>query len=136
MKHHSVFDVNIWLSYFLNDNLADIQKMAWENDVSLYRSITMTLELLDVLNRPKFKKYFPDGYDHLLEFYLLITTEYLPASKFKDCKDEKDNYLFDLAYLANAQYLVSGDKTVLNTPVRETLKLLTLKEFKKEIGFE
>jgi predicted nucleic acid-binding protein len=53
---------------------------------------------------------------------------------FKDCSDPKDNFLFDLAIQGKADYLVSGDKRVLETPLEnKTLKLRTLTTFKEEL---
>jgi len=50
---------------------------------------------------------------------------------FHDCPDPKDNFLFDLAIQGKANYLVSGDKKVLETPLKsETLTLTTLTAFK------
>jgi len=54
--------------------------------------------------------------------------------KFNACPDSKDNFLFDLALQGNANYLVSGDKKVLSSPVTsEMLKVTTLSTFKEDL---
>jgi predicted nucleic acid-binding protein len=42
---------------------------------------------------------------------------------------------FDLAYQTNARYLVSGDHHVLTTPVKNTLKVVSLTGFIQSINF-
>jgi putative PIN family toxin of toxin-antitoxin system len=132
-QNKTVFDVNIWISYFIKNKTEEIAGMVFNNNVLLFRTDEMTEELTDVLSRNKIKKYllFP------VEFYIDVyegLTEYRRINlSFSQCQDPEDNYLFDLAYQAHAEYLVSGDKRVLDTPVRKSLNLLTLTTFKKEI---
>jgi putative PIN family toxin of toxin-antitoxin system len=129
-KHKTVFDTNIWISYFINGKLTEIVTMILHNEVVLYRSPELTKELLDVLHRPKFKKYFPLGIEQYILFYENLTEFYKTIAVFKNCSDPKDNYLFDLAYQTSSKYLVSGDRHVLSTPVHFSLKLLSLTDFK------
>jgi putative PIN family toxin of toxin-antitoxin system len=109
--------------------------MVANNDIILYRSPRLAQELSNVLERPKFKKYFPNGIQHLILFFELTTRLYHTIDIFSDCADPKDNYLFDLAYQANTRYLVSGDHHVLETPVKNTLKVVSLTDFIKSINY-
>jgi putative PIN family toxin of toxin-antitoxin system len=94
----------------------------------------LTNELTEVISRNKFKKYFPLGVDKYIAFYKKITVYYQTITIFNSCADPKDNYLFDLAYQTHSNYLVSGDRKVLDTLVNDSLKLLTLTAFKREIN--
>jgi putative PIN family toxin of toxin-antitoxin system len=70
MKNKTVFDVNIWLCYFISGKSEKIIDMIENNDVFFYRSVELISELKEVINRPKFLKYFPNGtkeYISLLE---------------------------------------------------------------------
>ncbi len=51
---------------------------------------------------------------------------------FNGCRDANDNFIFDLAIQSKAQYLVSGDKDILEikSSLLPTLKILTLATFK------
>ena len=134
MKNKTVFDVNIWLSYFISGKAEEIIEMVENNNVFFYRSTELMLELKEVINRPKFAKFFPTGTE---EYILLVeqVTEYvLTQAIFDQCPDPKDNYLFDLAYQSHSNFLVSGDKKVLAVPVKQSLKLLSLSAFKTTIG--
>ena len=92
-----------------------------------------TAELKEVLSRSKFKKY-GINVDFTILFYNELTKFHRTKALFKDCSDPKDNFLFDLAIQGNADFLVSGDKKVLETPLKsKNIKLRTLTAFKAEI---
>jgi putative PIN family toxin of toxin-antitoxin system len=134
MKNKTVFDVNIWISYFITGKSEKIIDMIEYNDVFFCRSAELLSELKDVINRPKFSKYFPNGtVEHIL-FVEQVAEHFLTQDIFNNCPDAKDNYLFDLAYQSNSNFLVSGDKKVLAVPVRQSLRLLSLSAFKIAIG--
>jgi putative PIN family toxin of toxin-antitoxin system len=133
-QNKTVFDVNIWVSCFITDKTEEIAGMVFRNNVILFRTDEMTEELRDVLLRNKIKKYLTAPVEFYMDVYESLT-EYCPVNhSFSQCQDPKDNYLFDLAYRTSSKYLVSGDKKVLATTVRKSLKLLTLTAFKKEIA--
>jgi len=134
MKNKTVFDVNIWLRYFISGQAEKIIDMIEDNDVFFYRSAELTSELIDVINRPKFAKYFPNGTKEYILFVEQVAELFLTQTVFDQCADPKDNYLFDLAYQSNSDFLVSGDKKVLAVPVEQPLKVLSLPAFKMAIG--
>jgi putative PIN family toxin of toxin-antitoxin system len=134
MKNKTVFDVNIWLSYFISGKSEQLIEMIENNNVVFYRSTELIAELKDVINRPKFAKYFPDGVEDYI-FMVERIAVFIPTQVvFDQCPDPKDNYLFDLAYQSHSKYLVSGDKQVLAVPVRKSLKLLSLSAFRISVG--
>jgi putative PIN family toxin of toxin-antitoxin system len=134
MKNETVFDVNIWLHYFISGKTYKILEMIENNDVCFYRSEEMMSELKDVINRAKFAKYFPNGTKEYILFFERFSELFFTQAIFNQCPDPKDNYLFDLAYQSHSNFLVSGDKKVLATPVKQSLKLCSLSEFKADIG--
>jgi len=134
MKNKTVFDVNIWLSYFISGNTEKIIDMIENNDVFFYHSEELLSEFNDVINRPKFTKYFPKGTKEYILFIKRFSELFHTQAIFDQCPDPKDNYLFDLAYQSRSDFLVSGDKKVLAVPVKQSLKLLSLSAFKIAIG--
>jgi len=108
--------------------------MIEENDVFFYRSEELTSELIDVINRPKFAKYFPNGTKGYILFVEQVAELFSTQTVFDQCADPKDNYLFDLAYQSLSDFLVSGDKKVLAVPVEQPLQVLSLSAFKIVIG--
>ena len=134
MKNKTVFDVNIWLSYFISGKSEKIFDMIENNDVFFYRSVELMSELKEVINRPKFAKYFPYGTEEYIFLVEQVAELFLTQAIFNLCSDLKDNYLFDLAYQSHSDFLVSGDKKLLAVPVEQSLKLLSLSAFKTAIG--
>ena len=134
MKNKTVFDVNIWLSYFISGKSEQIIDMIENNDVFFYRSVELMSELKDVINRPKFAKYFSNGTGKYIMFVEQVAELFLTQAIFDLCPDPKDNYLFDLAYQSRSNFLVSGDKKLLAVPVEQSLKLLSLSAFKTAVG--
>jgi len=132
MENRTVFDTNIWVSYFIGKKTDEIIKMTEKSIVFLHSTPSVD-ELIDVLSRKKFEKYKLNLEDIFL-FYTNISDFCYTEPKFKDCPDPKDNFLFDLALQGNAEYLVSGDPDVLETPVTsEILQVMELRKFKEDL---
>ncbi|MDR2970483.1 MAG: putative toxin-antitoxin system toxin component, PIN family [Bacteroidales bacterium] len=132
MANRTVFDTNIWVSYFIGKKTDEIIKMTEKSIVFLHSTLSID-ELIGVLSRKKFEKYKLNLEDIFL-FYTNISDFCHTEPKFKDCPDPKDNFLFDLALQGNAKYLVSGDPDVLETPVTsEILQVMKLRKFKENL---
>jgi putative PIN family toxin of toxin-antitoxin system len=135
MENRTVFDTNIWISYFLNEKFSELIKLRKEYRVLFLRSAPSLSELKEVITRKKFEsKNF--NVEKLIDFYNGITEFRETKPLFKDCTDPKDNFLFDLAIQGMSNYLVSGDKKVLAVPVKQPLKSLSLLSFKTAIGID
>ena len=133
MGNKTVFDTNIWISYFLGEKFDELIALRREHRVLFLRSTPSLSELKEVITRKKFKaKNF--NVEKLIDFYNGITEFCETKPLFKECPDPKDNFLFDLAIQGKANYLVSGDKKVLETPLKsKTLTLTTLTIFKERL---
>jgi len=133
MENRTIFDTNIWISYFLKEEFGELIKLRRENDVLFLRSTPSISELKEVITRKKFaSKNF--NIKKLLDFYIGITEFCETEPLFKDCPDPKDNFLFDLAIQGNAKFLVSGDKKVLETKLENSaFTFCTLTDFKNKM---
>ena len=72
------------------------------------------LELSEVFRKPKIKKYFSK--DQITEFFDLLNDSSLKIkinTKTNLCRDSKDDYLVSLALDSNADFLITGDKDLL-----------------------
>jgi putative PIN family toxin of toxin-antitoxin system len=69
-------------------------------------------ELIEVIFRKKFDKYFPDEIERwaVVKNIELNATLFLPDIFVTDCRDPRDNKFLELAVFANATCLISGDK--------------------------
>jgi len=133
MENRTVFDTNIWISHFLGERFDELIKLRRENNVLFLRSLPSMAELKSVVSRKKFQKN-NFNVDKLMRFYIGISNFCATMPQFNDCPDPKDNFLFDLAIQGKADFLVSGDKKVLETPLRsESIKVRNLTAFKAEL---
>ena len=92
-------------------------------------------ELFEVLQRPKFNKYFSQENIKELISLLHSKTERIEITEhFKDCRDLKDNFILDLCVSGNADYLVTGDDDLLAlNPFRGT-KIVNYRLFREIYG--
>ena len=124
MENRTVFDTNVWISYFLSEKFSELIALRRERRVLFLRSTPSLSELKEVITRKKFlSKNF--NVEKLIDFYNGITEFCETKPLFNDCSDPKDNFLFDLAIQGKASYLVSGDKKVLETPIENNILTLT-----------
>lgn len=135
-KNKTVFDTNIWISYFLQSRFTDIIEMIENNSVEFFRDIQSKQELKEVLSRSKFKKYLILPISEYISFYDEISTYIKTSKHFNLCVDSKDNFLFDLAIQSKSKYLVSGDKHVLQTIVTQPPYVVNLTTFKQHISIK
>lgn len=123
-----VLDCNIWVSLAINRRLDLIVQMS-ESGIRIASCEALKSEITDVLARPKLRKFVPPAsVSKVAKLHDLITKRYKLTDIPKVVSDSKDNYLFALCIKSRADYLVSGDKIVLQTGTYEQTKMITLKE--------
>ena len=111
-----VVDTNAWISSFLNplslvgERLARLRADA---NIRLLLSADLRNEILDVVQRPKFKKYISD--DDLQAYLRRINSYKLTpvAVQVEICRDPKDNFLLALCLDGRADFLITGDQDLL-----------------------
>jgi uncharacterized protein len=109
-----VIDTNIWISFLIGKSLAGLTDAIITNRVQVLFSDDLFSELLEVLQRPKFKKYFSSAAIEQLIILLYEKTEWVDVViEFTDCRDGKDNFLLDLSVSGRANYLITGDSGLL-----------------------
>ena len=100
------------------------------NEISVLSCSKLKEEISVVLHRPKFKKYISnkDIIEAIILHDKLSNTVVLGDIK-KQNRDKDDDYLFALCKMGKADYLVSGDKDVLDSGIKPPPVLLTMNEF-------
>ena len=113
-KHRVVINTNLWVSFLLSRNFSKLDRLLATGQVLLLVSRALLDELVEVAERPKFRKYFD-----LSELANLIASLKQQAelvsvtSRVTVCRDEKDNFLLALAIDGTATHLLTGDKDLL-----------------------
>ena len=80
------------------------------------------------------KKYFPKESVHeLIELLDTIAEKVEISPKFFISRDPKDNFLLDLIDFSKADFLVTGDKDLLELSPFKTAQILTPTEFETQL---
>lgn len=113
-----IIDTNLWISFLITKEFSKLDKLLLKGTVKLVFSQELLDEFLEVVQRPKFKKYFSQT-----DIISILTTinEYADFvdvnSIIQLCRDEKDNFLLGLAVDGNADYLFTGDHDLLELKI-------------------
>ena len=85
-----------------------------------------------MLSIAKFAKYFTnEDIENLLDVFNYLGILINVTSNIKICRDSKDNFLLNLAIDSKANYLVTGDKDLLEIKKIKRTKILTIKELEE-----
>lgn len=116
-----VLDTNIFIYFLISDSFHKFDKLLKGHQIKLLFSEELIAEFLQVVSRPKFKKYFSDKDVANLLDDLHTYADYVEVhSHVNICRDLKDNFLLELCADGKADYLITGDED-----------LLAIKKFKK-----
>ena len=131
-KNRVIVDVNIWISYLIGRRLQKVLDALVSPTITLVFSIELLEELHHVTQRPKFAKYFSDigKVSELLEFLSSIGEMVdIPELIQQRCRDPKDDYLLELAIVSDADFLITGDKDLLDIKKIGNCQIVTAMEF-------
>lgn len=129
-----VLDTNLWISFLITKDFSFLDKYIENRKVKLVFSEELIQEFLAVSSRPKFKKYFTDkDVERLFLIFDKFGVLAKVTSELELCRDHKDNFLLNLATDSKADYLVTGDKDLLEIKNLNKTKILTIKELIEEL---
>lgn len=127
-----VIDTNIWISFLIGKTLAGLSNAIAANRIIILFSQELFSELVEVLQRPKFKKYFSNIAVEQLIILLHEKVKWVDVSDcFNDCRDKKDNFLLDLAVSGQANYLITGDLDLLILNPFHDVEIISYQSFQK-----
>jgi putative PIN family toxin of toxin-antitoxin system len=130
-KHRIIIDTNIWIHFLITKQFAFLDGLLENGKVRLIFSEELLSEFIDVVKRPKLRKYFSD--DDLTMLLELIEhyADFISInSNVKVCRDENDNFLLSLAKDSSANYLITGDNDLLVLNQFEKTRIITIAEYK------
>lgn len=124
-----ILDTNLWISFLITKNYTEIDDLIKTKKVVLIFSTELIEEFIDVVKRPKFRKYFAKkDVEQLLNMFDQFADLIPVTSKLQLCRDEKDDFLLNLAVDGKADYLVTGDKDLLMLDKIRNTAILTYPE--------
>jgi putative PIN family toxin of toxin-antitoxin system len=127
-----VLDTNIFIYFLISNSFHKLDKKLKNNDIKLLFSEELLSEFLQVVSRPKFKKYFSDkditnllndlhNYADLIEVY----------SQVNVCRDKKDNFLLALCVDGKADFLITGDQDLLDLKKIKKTSIIKISDYLK-----
>jgi putative PIN family toxin of toxin-antitoxin system len=135
MKNKKViFDTNVWISFLIGKRLTKIKKYISDESIIIITTEQLLTEIKIVTSREKLKNYFPiESVNELIDFLetIAMKVEIKPTHFIN--RDPKDNFLLDLIDFSKADYLVTGDKDLLEHNPFMTAKILNPTEFESEL---
>ena len=110
------------------DKVIDSGKLAISNNT--------TEELIEVLFREKFDKYFINVEERFVFINKIENNSILfdPEISISDCRDPKDNKFLELAVESNASCIITGDKDLLILHPFRGIPILNAADFLKEFS--
>ena len=127
-----VIDTNLWISLALGSRKVaeKLIPIISSDYIRVFTSIELLDEITETLQKPRLQIYLTQErvktiFDLLLESTIIITI----TSDLKICRDKKDDFLLNLAVDAKANYLLSGDKDLLDLGKVDTVDIVTIAEF-------
>lgn len=125
-----ILDTNIWISLIISNNLSKIDEHLYNEKITLLLSKELIDEIINTIKKPKLKKYFKEG---AIEEMLLAFENYSElvnvSSKIKICRDPNDDFLLELAESGKADFLVTGDKDLIEIGRIGNTTIIKLSEF-------
>jgi putative PIN family toxin of toxin-antitoxin system len=127
-----IIDTNLFISFLIGKQLKSLKELLIDSRIKLIFAEQNIQELKIVSQRPKFNKYFNvDKLDDLIDLIYIIGQVFIIDSIPNVCHDPKDNFLLELALKGRADFLVTGDKDLLNLNSYKGTKIITPKEFER-----
>lgn len=129
-----IVDTNLWVSFLIGKELHYLKDLIVGGKVKLVVSDQLLEELQLVTSRPKLSKYFEkQKVNELLALIELISDKVKVKQIQRIGRDPKDAFLLALAKDGNADFLLTGDKDLLEIGRYHKTEIITVTEFKKTL---
>lgn len=131
-----VIDTNLWISFLISDKQRKLDSLLYLEKIRLLFSTELLDEINTTIIKPKLKKYFSSN---AMEEMLLNLEPYIELievkSTVKVCRDTKDNFLLALSKEGKADYLLTGDKDLLDLAKYGKTGILTISKFLQQVKY-
>lgn len=129
-----IIDTNLWISFLIGKELQNLKDLIVNERIRLVTTDQLINELKLVTSKEKFRQYFePEKVTDLISL-LNIISEKVRIKKIEQiCRDPKDDFLLALSKESKADFLITGDKDLLEMKHYGRTEILSLKKFKEKI---
>ena len=125
-----IIDTNLWISFIISNKQNQLDSMLFSKEARLLFSKELITEIQQTITKPKLKKYFgTDALEKMLSTFDPFIDFIEVRSIVTVCRDTKDNFLLSLARDGQADYLLTGDKDLLELKKFGKTKIKTIFHF-------
>ncbi len=129
-KSRIIIDTNLWISFLINKNNNQLDVIINSKKCTIIFSQELLDEFIEVTSRPKLKKYFETpAIESILETIEEFAEFIKVTSNIEFLNDSKDDFLLSLAYDGNADFLITGDKELLEVKKYNGTEIISMTEF-------
>ena len=129
-----ILDTNLWISFLISNNFSQLDQLIEKKEIILIFSNELLEEFIEVIHRPKFKKYVSEeDIANLLNYFDQYARIIEVKSNVQICRDQKDNFLLNLSIDSKAHFLITGDKDLLVLKRVQKTKIISFRDFLKHI---
>lgn len=129
-----IIDTNLWISFIISNKQSFLDELLFSYEIRILFSSELIDEIERTITKPKLKKYFQTNalQEMLLAFDSFI--DFIEAESLVSiCRDPKDNFLLSLAKDGRADYLLTGDKDLIELKNFGKTKIFTITAFSEEV---
>ena len=125
-----IIDTNLWISFLITKDFTKLDEIIFSRHGILVFSQELLDEFLEVARRPKFRRFFSaSDIEEILETIDEYADFVKVQTKIEVCRDSKDNFLLSLSIDGNADFLVTGDKDLLDLTKFGETTIVTISDF-------
>lgn len=122
------------MDIFFISKITQLDAILISGGIKLFFSNDLIEELKSIISKPKLKKYFgEDALEEMLNTFNPYIDFINIKSEVSFCRDPKDDFLLALAKDGKADYLLTGDKDLLELDTFEKTKIITITNFFKKV---
>jgi len=125
-----IIDTNLWVSFIISNKQNLLDTLLFRNKARLIFSSELITEIQETIKKPRLKKYFAtNALEEMLSTFEPIIDLIKVESIVTICRDPNDNFLLALAKDGKADYLLTGDKDLLELIKFGKTKIKTITSF-------
>ncbi len=125
-----IVDTNLWISFIISNKQNILDSLLYAAQARLLFSTELFAEIQETIAKPRLKKYFgTNALEEMLTAFEPFTDLIQVESIVSICRDPKDNFLLALAKDGKADYLLTGDKDLLDLKNFGKTKIKTITAF-------
>jgi putative PIN family toxin of toxin-antitoxin system len=129
-KSRVIIDTNLWISFLISNDFNKLDKIIESKLCTIIFSQELLDEFIEVSKRPKMMKYFGQSALEAIVETIEGFSEFIDVtSQIKFLNDSKDDFLLSLAIDGKADYLITGDKELLEVKKYGETEIISIAEF-------